>query len=150
MADRIFGVIATLIVLGYGFIAFTGIKAPFQYDPLGPETWPRILAIAAGLCCLYILIRPEARRFRVLGGTMARILLVVVMLAVYAYLFEPLGFIVSTALFCWALSRLLGTTHVEAALFGVATGVFGYLLCVELLELNLPAGMLVKLLRGML
>ena len=39
MADRIFAGLLLLVTLAYGFIAFTIIKAPFQYDPLGPESW---------------------------------------------------------------------------------------------------------------
>jgi len=140
MADRIFGFIALAVALGYGFIAFARIKAPFQYDPLGPESWPRILSVAAVLCCLYILVRPDNIRFKVLGHTMLRIALVVVLLAAYAALFEPLGFILATALFCGILSRMLGATNLQMVLFGIGSGVGGYALCAGLLDLNLPAG----------
>lgn len=144
MADRIFGCIALIIALSYGFIAFTIIKAPFQYDPLGPETWPQILAVVAVLCCCYILAYPDDRRFRVLGHTMVRIALVVFLLSAYAAFFEPLGFILSTALFCGVLSKMLGATVKQAVLFGIASGVFGYGLCAGLLDLNLPVGEIVK------
>lgn len=150
MADRIFGCIALVIALGYGFIAFTIIKAPFQYDPLGPETWPQILSVVAGLCCLYIFFRPDDRRFKVLGDTIARIGIVVILLSAYAYLFEPLGFILSTALFCGILSKMLGATNLQMVVFGIASGVFGYGLCAGLLDLNLPVGVVVKTLGGML
>ncbi len=148
MADRIFGCIALAIALGYGFIAFTIIEAPFQYDPLGPESWPRILAVAAALCCLYIIIFPDGTRFRVLGTTLARVGLLLVILSAYAYLYEPLGFIVSTTLFCLVLSKILGATFLQAGIFGVASGSFGYLVCAVLLDLNLPEGIVLKLLRG--
>lgn len=154
MADRIFGVIALAISIGYGYIAFTIIKAPFQYDPLGPETWPRILSVCSTLCCLYILILPDRTRFKILGSTLLRIAIVVILLGAYAYLFEPLGFILSTTLFCMVLSKLLGATKLQAAVFGLASGVLGYGLCAGLLDLNLPigavTGAVVKTLRGML
>lgn len=144
MADRIFGSIALVISLIYGFIAFTIIKAPFQYDPLGPEAWPRILSVVAALCCLYIIARPDGYKFKVLGHTLTRIALVVLLLSAYAVLFERLGFIISTALFCGVLSNMLGATGKQAVLFAIASGILGYGLCVGLLDLNLPAGAIFK------
>jgi len=149
MADRIFGCIALVIAIGYGYIAFTIIEAPFQYDPLGPETWPQILSVAAALCCLYIIIRPDGDGFKVLSKTLVRIGVLIVLLSAYAYLYEPLGFILSTALFCLVLSRILGASILQAVLFGAASGGIGYLLCAVLLDLNLPQGVIIKLLRGL-
>ncbi|MFT5700227.1 MAG: putative tricarboxylic transport membrane protein [Desulforhopalus sp.] len=149
MADRIFGCIALVIAFGYGFIAFTIIEAPFQYDPLGPETWPQILSVAACLCCLYIIILPDGTRMRVLGTTLMRIAILLILLSAYAYLFEPIGFILSTILFCLVLSRILGATILQAVLFSVASGTIGYLLCAVLLDLNLPEGIIIKLLGGL-
>jgi putative tricarboxylic transport membrane protein len=149
MADRIFGCIALAIAFGYGFIAFTIIEAPFQYDPLGPETWPQILSVCACLCCAYIIILPDGTRLKILGTTLTRVAILLIVLSAYAYLFEPLGFIVSTTLFCLVLSRILGATALQAVLFGVASGSIGYLLCAVLLDLNLPEGIILKLLRGL-
>lgn len=144
MADRIFGSIALVIALIYGFIAFTIIKAPFQYDPLGPEAWPQILSVVAAICCLFIIARPDSQKFKVLGHTLTRIGLVVLFLSAYAVLFERLGFIVSTAIFCLVLSRLLGATGKQAVLFGIVSGILGYGLCAGLLDLNLPIGAIFK------
>lgn len=141
MADRIFAGITLAIIVAYGVIAFTVIKAPFQYDPLGPESWPRILSVAAGLCCVVLIVRPVTFSFDTEGGTMIRIVMVVAMLGAYAAMFEPLGFMLSTALFCAAMTRLLGGDLIRAAAFGVAAGVLGYLIGTGLLELNLPAGL---------
>ncbi len=142
MSDRIFAIVTLIIFLAYGYIAFAIIEAPFQYDPLGPESWPRILAVAAILCSLYILIFPDAGHFGVAGQTLVRIGIVVVLLAAYAHFFEIAGFIIATTIFCAIFSRLFGATLKEAALFGVATGVLGHLVCVLLLDLNLPKGLL--------
>lgn len=142
MADRIFGVLALLISIGYGYIAFTIIKAPFQYDPLGPESWPRILSVLAACCCVFIIFRPDDRKFRLEGLTLLRIAIVIFLLGGYAYLFEPLGFILSTCVFCTLLSRMLGSSSAAAVVFGAASGILGYGLCVGLLDLNLPAGVL--------
>ncbi|MGB3209754.1 MAG: hypothetical protein WBB19_03520 [Desulforhopalus sp.] len=81
MADRIFGCIALAIIFGYGFIAFTVIEAPFQYDPLGPETWPRIFSVFACLCCAYIIILPDGTRMKILGMTLTRIAVLLILLS---------------------------------------------------------------------
>ena len=146
MSDRIFGIITLGLFLIYGYIAFAIIEAPFQYDPLGPESWPQILAVAAVLCSLYILIFPDKDQFGVAGRTLIRIGIVVVLLAAYAHFFEIAGFIIATAIFCTLFSRLFGASLKEATLFGAATGVLGHLVCVLLLDLNLPKGLLAPLL----
>jgi putative tricarboxylic transport membrane protein len=146
MADRLFGICILAISLAYGVIAFTVIEAPFQYDPLGPESWPRILSVIAVLCSLYIVIAPDVERFGVEAHTLLRIVIVVVMLGGYAYFFQSAGFIISTTIFCAVFSRLFGAKLWEAASFGVAAGVFGHLLCVLLLDLNLPKGVLAPIL----
>ncbi len=146
MADRISGLIALLVCIIYGFIAFTIIEAPFQYDPLGPESWPQILSVVAIFCCLYIILLPDNDKFKAAKVAIIRLVVVSILLSGYAYLFEPAGFIISTALVCGFFSRLLGSTVKECVLFGLATGVLGYTLCVILLDLNLPEGLLSSIL----
>jgi putative tricarboxylic transport membrane protein len=98
---------------------------------------------------VYIIFLPDGTRLKVLGSTLNRIIVLLVLLSAYAYLFEPLGFILSTTLFCLVLSKILGATALQSVLFGVASGGFGYLLCAVLLDLNLPEGIILKLLRGL-
>ncbi len=141
MADRIFSGVVLLVVIGYGVIAFTAIKAPFQYDPLGPESWPRILSVVAGLCCLAVLARPDVRTLDLSKNTAVRLGILVLLLVIYAALYEPLGFIIATFLFCTVLSRLLGARSVPALSFGLATGVIGFLVGSSLLDLHLPPGL---------
>lgn len=138
MADRIFAGILLLVTLAYGYIAFTIIKAPFQYDPLGPESWPQILSVVALLCILGILWKPDTEHLHVSGRTWFRLGAMVVLLFAYAELYEPLGFIISTILFGTVVARMLGAAWVRAGLFGLGAGVLGWVLCVEILDLNLP------------
>jgi putative tricarboxylic transport membrane protein len=145
MPDRIFAAVLLLVTLGYTALAFFVIKAPFQYDPLGPESWPRILGAVMLICLVMILARPDVDHFDVDRPSWVRLAAVLALLVAYAALFEPLGFIISTALFSLAASRLLGAGWLPAALFGIAAGLGGYLLCVGLLGLNLPAGPLPRL-----
>lgn len=142
IADRVFSAISLLLIIGYGYIAFTVIKAPFQYDPLGPESWPQILAIVAGFCALYILLKPDTIRLDISKSVLIRLATVTVLLFGYSYLFEPLGFVISTFLFCGLFATILGAIPLHAVYFGFISGVFGYILCGIILDLQLPAGLL--------
>lgn len=143
MADRLFAGALLLVAIGYSLIAFLELEAPFQYDPLGPETWPRILGLVAIACLVYVIARPEVRSLSLDGRTLLRLALLAAMLFAYAWAYERIGFILATALFCTALAGMLGARWHHAALFGVATGAIGYLVCTVLLDLNLPAGPIV-------
>lgn len=145
MANRLFAGAIFLIALAYTWIAFTAISAPFQYDPLGPESWPRLLGGATLLCSGALLLRPDDTLFDLPLATFRRLLLLVALLIAYAVLFQPLGFIVSTFLFCVGTSLMLGASAVAALSFGVATGGLGYVLGALLLDLNLPAGVLASI-----
>ena len=69
---------------------------------------------------------------------------VIVMLLAYGRLYEPLGFIVSTAIFDTILARMLGAPRWRALAFGIAAGILGWLLCVSLMDLNPPEGALIE------
>ncbi|MCZ4271684.1 tripartite tricarboxylate transporter TctB family protein [Maritalea porphyrae] len=142
MIDRIFAGAVLLVALAYVVLAFTVIGAPFQYDPLGPESWPRIIGSLAVLCCAALIIRPEIEDFSASKQTLLRLAILVGMLCAYAFLFKPLGFIISTTMFSFALSKFLGARVKPAGLFAVSAGVGGYVLCKMILDLNLPSGIL--------
>lgn len=146
MVDRIFAGVLLIVTLAYAVIAFTAISAPFQYDPLGPESWPQILSIVAVACLLVILWKPDATKMDMTRKAWFRLAATVIMLAAYAELYEPLGFILSTILFGTSLCAMLGAGLVRSLVFGVTAGVAGYLLCVSLLDLNLPDGELIEML----
>lgn len=141
MIDRIFAAALFLLALGYGCVALT-LHAPFQYDPLGPETWPRLLALGLAIASVAMARRPDSDPDWY-GATVIRSLLTIgSALLAYAILFEPLGFILSTGLFCTLTARYLGADWARSALFGVGMGVGGYALCAWILALNVPAGLL--------
>lgn len=144
MVDRIFAVVLLTVTLGYAVIAFTVIKAPFQYDPLGPESWPQILSIVAVICLSIILWKPDTERLDVSRNVWFRLGAVIALLLAYGRLYEPFGFIISTILFGTVLALMLGAVRWRALAFGVAAGVVGWLLCVTLMDLNLPEGAVVE------
>ena len=146
MADRIVASLLLLVAVAYTVIAFTAIRAPFQYDPLGPESWPQLIGMVSIACLAYILVRPDVASFQVTRRTGIRILALIGMLFAYGWAFQPLGFIFSTWLFCVALSLMLGAKPVSAVVFGGIAGIAGYFVCTVLLDLNLPAGLLARFL----
>ena len=125
MADRIFHAIFLLLAVIYTWIAFTLIKAPFQYDPLGPESWPRLLGVLAIACSLWMIARPDIASLGVSRKTLSRIGMLVLLLSLYAFLFQPLGYVFSTWIFCIGLSIMLGARPVSAFVFGAIAGIGG-------------------------
>lgn len=144
MPDRIFAGVLLLVTLAYTVIAFTGISAPFQYDPLGPESWPRLLSVIALACILQVIWKPDIDSLHIAKRTWFRLLWMVVLMLGYAELYEPLGFIASTVIFATIAARMLGAANLRALSFSLAAGFGGYVLCVLLLELNLPHGAWVR------
>lgn len=144
MADRIFAGVLLIVALAYAVIAFTAISAPFQYDPLGPESWPQILSIVAIICILIILWKPDEDDLEVAGSTWIRLAATVIILLAYAELYEPLGFVLATILFGTVMAAMLGAGPLRSIIFGVVAGIAGYLLCAVLLDLNLPTGDLIE------
>ncbi|MBL8562823.1 MAG: tripartite tricarboxylate transporter TctB family protein [Gemmobacter sp.] len=142
MSDRIFAGVLMVVTLIYGYLALFVIRAPFQYDPLGPESWPQLLAGVMILCLIGLFLKPDHTPFDLQRTGALRIGLMLVLLIAYAELFERLGFVISTAIFCTLNARMMGGKWLSSAVFGVCMGVFGYLLCAGLLELNLPEGLL--------
>lgn len=144
MADRIFAAVLLAVTIGYAVLAFAVIRAPFQYDPLGPESWPQILSVVAVLCLLGVLWKPDTETLDLTRAVWFRLGAVVVLLLAYGRLYEPLGFILSTALFGTIMALMLGALRWRALAFGVASGIGGWLLCVTLMDLNLPEGALIE------
>ena len=142
MADRVFHLALLLAAIAYTIIAFTAIKAPFQYDPLGPESWPRLLGILSIACSGWIVIKPDIHSLNLNRQTIFRLVALIVILSIYAYLFQPLGFVFSTWIFCLALGRMLGASWLSSLIFGAIAGIGGYLLFTVVLDLNLPSGIL--------
>ena len=90
--ERVFACVAILLVCVYGYFAFFDISAPIQYDPLGPEGWPRFLSSAALLLCLSILRNADDRKTLSLQGSSKQVLIAAVLIWLYAAVFEWLGF----------------------------------------------------------
>ena len=126
---------AWLAVLAWGF------QAPFAYDPVGPRAYPLLLLALMGAGSLWLLIKPGLLTQQLHVPSALRATLCVLALLAYALLFEPLGFILSTALVGFALGVLFTGRLVPCAISGVLMGLLLYGLFDYLLDVPLPLGL---------
>jgi putative tricarboxylic transport membrane protein len=140
VSDRLTGLLLLLLALAYGVTA-GGYEAIIG-DPLGPAVFPIVLAIPLGLLSLYLILRPDREPAWPRGAALLKQLLALAAFVAYAYLLEPLGFVVSTFLAVVGLGWLLGARLPEAGAAGVSIAVVLFVLFDTLLGLPLPAGVL--------
>ena len=139
-SDRLTGLLLLALAVAYGVTA-SGYEAMIG-DPLGPATFPLVLSIPLGLFSLYLLIRPDPEPDWARGGALLRQGLALVTFVAYAWLLEPLGFIVTTVLAVAILGWLLGGRLWQSGAAGVVIALVLFVLFHHLLSLPLPAGVL--------
>ena len=140
VSDRLTGLVLLALAVAYGVTA-SGYQAIIG-DPLGPAVFPIVLAIPLGLLSLYLIVRPDLEPGWARGRALLKQGLALAAFVAYAYLLEPLGFIVTTLLAVVALGCLLGARLRDAGLAGLAIAVVLFVLFDVLLDLPLPLGVL--------
>ena len=150
MTDRVILVVTILVAVVYLY-ATTLIPSLEIGDPLGPKAFPRLLGVflllAAGMLGYEIWGKkeraPEVPASELFEPLIIRILLcVVVWTGVYYALFDPLGFVLATALYLLGLMSWFNrgkwlANMLTSLLFSVGT----YVLFVKL-DVSLPKGVL--------
>jgi putative tricarboxylic transport membrane protein len=140
VSDRLTGLALLALAVAYG-IAASGYQAMIG-DPLGPAVFPMALAIVLGGLSLYLIVRPDPEPdWPKLRALLKQVLTLVAFVA-YAYLLEPLGFLVSTFVAVVVLGWLLGARLLQAGAAGVAIAAVLFVLFDTVLGLPLPAGVL--------
>jgi putative tricarboxylic transport membrane protein len=140
VSDRLTGLVLLAFAVAYGFVA--GGNQAMIWDPLGPAVFPIVLAIPLGLFSLSLILRPDREPAWPKGAALLKQLLALVAFVAYAYLLEPLGFVVSTFLAVVVLGWLLGARLHQAGAAGVGIALVLFVLFDTLLGLPLPAGVL--------
>ncbi|MDO4998454.1 MAG: tripartite tricarboxylate transporter TctB family protein [Neisseria sp.] len=141
-AERIFSGLLLLAALFLLYMAW-GYTAPIAYDPLGPRPYPVLILGLLAACCLFLAVRPKQENID-LGYTPVlkkKLVVCLAAMAVYAMLFELLGFPLATALMAFAVGKLFGGRNVPCAISGIVMGVGLYLLFDLLLDVPLPVGL---------
>jgi putative tricarboxylic transport membrane protein len=144
--QRIFAAVLLLACAGLALMAWP-YQAPFSYEPVGPRAFPLLMLALMGIALLYLLIRPtpivhtedEPALDR---GTLIKIGICIALLLVFAGLFEPLGFILSSILIGIPMARLYGGRWVPSVVVVVLMSVGLYLLFDKAMDVPLPLGLL--------
>ncbi|WP_100187252.1 tripartite tricarboxylate transporter TctB family protein [Marinomonas sp. BSi20584] len=139
--DRIFA--GALLVLS-GLIAWTAFHfdVPFQYEPLGPKAFPIILSIVLAACCVWMIVKPDKNSWHPTKEIVTKIVIGLVIMVLYAVLFEKAGFIIATTIVGAIFSWLFGEKPLKAFLYALALSLISYFLLADLMELNVPTGLL--------
>ncbi|MHB0776429.1 tripartite tricarboxylate transporter TctB family protein [Halomonas sp. WWR20] len=140
--DRIFGLLMFVLAVAYGWGA-TQFPEPFGgTEAVGPDTFPKLLAVVLALSSVYLIVRPDPSNAWPAGRTALEMVIAIAVLIAYTLLLEPLGFIVATTLAVGTLCWRMGARPMPAYLTGLIGGIVVFLLFNFALELPLPLGLL--------
>ncbi len=141
--ERWFSGLLALVALGLLYLAW-GYTAPIAYDPLGPRPYPVLVLSLLALCCVYLAVRPsKLSHYYSLGFTplmLKKIGLCILFLLAYAFLFEVLGFPLSTALMAFGVGKLFNGKTIPCLISGAALGIVLYIAFDRFLDVPLPLG----------
>lgn len=142
IGDRILGIALLLLAVVYGWEAAM-FPEPFGgSEAVGPETFPLILSVILGLSSIYLLVRPDEDEEWPHLKMLAELGFVLLILAVFTLMLQPVGFIPATTLMVSVLCWRMGAKPLPSIVTGVGSAVVVYVLFNFLLELHLPAGLL--------
>jgi len=139
MSDRIFAAVWLLLCIAGLFIGWR-IHSEYNYEPLGPRPFPLILLSLMALCAVMLLLRKPDRVSWPSASVLYRLLLLMIMMLLYGWMFEKLGFPLSTTLLTFGIGMLFGARWWAAALSGVVMGGALYYAFDRLLDVTLPLG----------
>lgn len=139
MSDRIFGGVGLLFALLFIWAAFH-IELSFISDPVGPRTFPIIIAIVMAVSSLVIFIKPDVEPKWPQAARMLEIVIAAAVMVLYALALPVAGFLIATAVAAAFLTWRLGTQPLWAVVSGVLTSVGIYTVFHLILGLSLARG----------
>lgn len=124
-SDRIFGLITLITAVAY-IAAATQIQTNFFSGEFLPKLFPLMIGGVAAICSLSIIFRPDPDPDWPGGPTWISMAIAVVVLAIYAVLLKPLGFIGPTIFAAGILSYQISFRPVASILsgLGLSLGLF--------------------------
>ncbi|KPB73252.1 tripartite tricarboxylate transporter TctB family protein [Pseudomonas cannabina] len=144
--QRIFAAILLTACAGLALMAWP-YQATFSYEPVGPRAFPLLILGLMGVGLLYMLIRPTAivhteEEPALDRQTLIKIGVCIGLLLIFAGLFEPLGFILSSILIGIPMARLYGGRWLPSIVVVILMSVGLYLLFDKAMDVPLPLGLL--------
>ena len=146
LIQRIFASVLLLVCVGLALMAWP-YQAAFSYEPVGPRAFPLLMLGRMGAALLYMVFRPAPIKHSedeppLDRETLTKIAICVALLLVFAGLFEPLGFILSSILIGIPMARLYGGRWVPSIVVTSLMAIGLYLLFDRVMEVPLPLGLL--------
>lgn len=146
LLQRIFAAVLLTACAGLALMAWP-YQAAFSYEPVGPRAFPLLMLGLMGLGLLYMLFRPTPIVHsdddpQLDRQTLNKIGICIVLLLIFAGLFEPLGFILSSVLIGIPMARLYGGRWLPSIVVTTLMSVGLYLLFDKLMDVPLPLGLL--------
>jgi putative tricarboxylic transport membrane protein len=124
-ADRIFGLVALVTAVAY-LAAATQIETNMFSGEFLPKLFPYLIGSVAAVCALFMVFKPDPDPEWPVAGTWLNMALAVAVLAVYAVLLTPLGFVLPTIFAAGILSYQISPRAIPAMLsgLGLSLGLF--------------------------
>ena len=146
LIQRIFASVLLVVCAGLAIMAWP-YQAAFSYEPVGPRAFPLLMLAMMALGLIYMIFRPSPvvhseEDPQLDRQTLTKIGLCVLLLLVFAGTFEPLGFILSSALVGIPMARLYGGRWLPGILIISLMSVGLYLLFDKAMDVPLPLGLL--------
>jgi len=145
MKDYIIGLSGLALSL-YVYVASDAFKRVGDGLSENPAYYPRILALLLALMSCGILIgairKRQALKVNVNRELLLNISKFLCVLILYILFLKPVGFIIGTALFSFAMTWLLGSTRKQAAIYALPISLIVYAVFSYLLKVPLPKGFL--------
>ena len=146
MIDRLFGVF--LLFLGIYFIwGGNQLVVPFSYDPLGPKFFPIAAGVILSILAVFTIINAKKVSFPA-SNTMLKTGFIVILLVIYQLTFDVLGFLLSTGILVFFISRIFAGKPLQALSAAVGVSITVYIIFNILLDVPLPVGTIFTSLLG--
>ncbi|EIZ9126387.1 tripartite tricarboxylate transporter TctB family protein [Cronobacter sakazakii] len=139
MSDRIFAGIWILLCIGGLFVGWQ-IHSEYAYEPVGPRPFPMGIIALMLLCAVLLLLRRPDVVDWPHNAVLQRLVVMVIVLLLYAWGFEWLGFPLATALLTAVIGMLFGAQLPAALVSGVVMGGVLWYAFDRLLDVTLPLG----------
>ena len=144
MSDRLFGFTTSILALAF-FASAYQLESPFFADPVGPKTFPYLIASIAFISGAVIILLPDQNPKWPNFATLLKLILAVIILVSYALTLKPAGFLVPTAVAASVLSYQINPKIWTSTITGVLLSIFLFIIFKYFLGLGLfplPRGLL--------